>query len=503
MQFSSLARRACLQFPEYFAANEAEAEQGGQKYIFIKVLGSGATGVVLLAQRRSDKTHVAVKLVELSGMKESDRARAITEVHCLLHCTSFIILKCFDDYVYYHPDHCDGKEPAAIALVLDYANAGDLRAEIKGRAKINRPFREHEAGLLFLQCLMAVHHVHNKHMIHRDIKSANVLLCSNGMIKLGDFGFSKMFANTVSDDVGKTFCGTPYYVAPEIWRRCPYSKKADMFSLGVLLYELLMLKRPFDGEAITDVMEQTLKAQYEPLPDSISGEMRDLTYRLLQQDPKLRPSSRQALRLPICKLLLSGLSEVIASHPGMDAATRQLAQQEIVDVKASMSSRRDPASPGQSLGAALSMGSTDISGAISMDETADFSGGDVGIIDITNPQNVICEGYVKKLSSSENSVWKKRYLCIMSNTGHAVPKYALVLAVSKDAVREQHAITPFEELEDAFHVPPKYTPGMSEHVFAVATRVGNRLMFEARSEADRDRWIEHIQRSLFIDTTDE
>ncbi|RNF17023.1 putative serine/threonine protein kinase, partial [Trypanosoma conorhini] len=164
--------------------------------------------------------------------KEADRVnftgRAQAEVHCLLNCDFFSILKCHEDFA--KKDPLDGENLLMIALVLDYANAGDLRQEIKSRAKASRAFREHEAGLLFIQVLLALHHVHSRHMIHRDIKTANILLCSNGLVKLGDFGFGKMYSATVSGDVGKTFCGTPYYVAPEIWRRKPYSKKADLFS---------------------------------------------------------------------------------------------------------------------------------------------------------------------------------------------------------------------------------------------------------------------------------
>ncbi|EPY37940.1 hypothetical protein AGDE_05993, partial [Angomonas deanei] len=136
--------------------------------------------------------------MDLEGFTPEDRMRATGEVCCLLNCDYFSIVKCYEDFVLK-----DTKDPSVVkmvALVLDYANAGDLRKEIRNRKRANSPFEEHEAMLLFIQILLAVHHVHSRRMIHRDIKSANILLCSNGLVKLGDFGFSRMYAATVSDD---------------------------------------------------------------------------------------------------------------------------------------------------------------------------------------------------------------------------------------------------------------------------------------------------------------
>ncbi|RNE96507.1 putative serine/threonine protein kinase, partial [Trypanosoma conorhini] len=179
--------RVCRTFSDAFAMDETAAKEQGKKYWISRVLGSGATGTVLCAKRKSDGEPFAVKVVDMEGMSEADKNRAQAEVHCLLNCDFFSILKCHEDFA--KKDPLDGENLLMIALVLDYANAGDLRQEIKSRAKASRAFREHEAGLLFIQVLLALHHVHSRHMIHRDIKTANILLCSNGLVKLGDFGF--------------------------------------------------------------------------------------------------------------------------------------------------------------------------------------------------------------------------------------------------------------------------------------------------------------------------
>ncbi|KAH9582291.1 Protein kinase domain [Trypanosoma melophagium] len=492
----AMISRVCRTFSDAFAKDEATAREQGKKYWITRVLGSGATGTVLCGKRISDGESFAVKVVDMEGMSEADKNRAQAEVHCLLSCDFFSILKCHEDFAKKDPQN--EENVLMIAVVLDYANAGDLRQEIRNRARNKKPFLEHEAGMLFLQLLLALHHVHSRHMIHRDIKTANILLCSNGLIKLGDFGFSKMYSATVSDDVGKTFCGTPYYVAPEIWRRKPYSKKADLFSLGVLLYELLTLKRPFDGENMQEVMQKTLTGKYEPLPSSISPEMSEIVALLLSGDPRARPSSSKLLNMPICKLFMSGLLEIVQTQPSFDGPLREAISSQIQNVKQLLRSEKRAIvrqMDDSQAAASFAASTTFLEGATPLE----------GMGDLT-----LYEGIVKKQSG--NLAWKRRYLCILGvledgeklNNGQ-VPKFKswnLVLAVTKDTIRQQCIATPFAELEDVFPVPSKYTGSGAQHVFAVAFKTGKRLLFQARGEAERGEWMEKIQEALGLDDPD-
>lgn len=482
----------CRSFSDVFAKDEVPAREEGKKYWISRVLGSGATGTVLCAKRVSDGKPFAVKVVEMEGMSEADKNRAQAEVHCLLNCDFFSILKCHEDYTKTDPE---AKENVlSIALVLDYANAGDLRQEIKSRARADRAFREHEVGLLFIQILLALHHVHSRHMIHRDIKTANILLCSDGLVKLGDFGFSKMYSSTVSGNVGQTFCGTPYYVAPEIWRRKPYSKKADLFSLGVLLYELLTLKRPFDGENMQDVMQKTLSGKYDPLPPTVSPEMAEIVALLLSDDPRARPSSSKLLNMPICKLFISGLLEIVQTQPTFEGPLRDMISSHIQSVKQALKEeRRVIGRQAEGMESLHIASSTTLLGGASLTE---------GVGDF-----ILYEGYLKKQSG--DLAWKRRYLCIRGvladgeqAAAGGVPKFQrldLVLAVSKETLPQQCITTSFNELEDVFPVPSKYTGSNAAHVFAVAFRTGKRILFQARSDGERGDWMQKIQEALGID----
>eukprot|EP00656_Telonema_subtile_P055799 TRINITY_DN8750_c0_g1_i1.p1 TRINITY_DN8750_c0_g1~~TRINITY_DN8750_c0_g1_i1.p1 ORF type:complete len:198 (+),score=43.18 TRINITY_DN8750_c0_g1_i1:37-630(+) len=162
----------------------------------------------------------------------------------------------------YEEDH---EENDQLLIVMEFADSGDLDRQLKARAADNyRYFQEHEALFLFLQICLSLDHIHRHKMLHRDIKGANVLLTSTGLIKLGDFGFSHQYDDTVSGVVANTFCGTPYYLAPELWSQSPYSKKADVWSLGVILYELMSLKKPFSGNGMRELIDLSLIHISEP-----------------------------------------------------------------------------------------------------------------------------------------------------------------------------------------------------------------------------------------------
>lgn len=169
---------------------------------------------------------------------------------------------------------------------LSIKSGGDLANKVKERRGQHFP----EAQILdwFTQICLAMKHVHDRKIIHRDLKGQNIFLTKSGIIKLGDFGIARVLTNT--RDNARTMVGTPYYISPEIIENKPYSFKTDMWSLGVILYELCALKPPFNGDSLHFLALKIVRGAYTPIPSQYSKEMKGLVSALLQTDPNKRPT---------------------------------------------------------------------------------------------------------------------------------------------------------------------------------------------------------------------
>lgn len=128
--------------------------------------------------------------------------------------------------------------------------------------------------------------MHDKKIIHRDLKCQNIFLTSDNMVKLGDFGIARMLSNTREN--AKTLVGTPYYLSPEIIENKPYSFKSDIWALGVILYELCALKPPFTGDSLPFLALKIVRGAYSPIPSHFSKDLKNLVASLLQTDPNKR-----------------------------------------------------------------------------------------------------------------------------------------------------------------------------------------------------------------------
>lgn len=186
------------------------------------------------------------------------------------------------------------KPYSSLNIVMDYADGGDLQAKIKAQKK---PFPESQVLDWFTQICLAIKHIHDKKILHRDLKSGNIFLTKENRIKLGDFGIAKCLSNT--HDKAKTFVGTPYYLSPEIVQEKPYSFKSDIWSLGILLYEMTMLKMPFEGTSLPMLSLKIIRGNYSPIPSSVSKDLKNLIQSLIQIEIKNRPSIYEILRNPI------------------------------------------------------------------------------------------------------------------------------------------------------------------------------------------------------------
>merc|ERR1719443_482036 len=180
-----------------------------------------------------------------------------------------------------------------LCIVMDYADGGDIHMEIKKREGALIP----EARILdwFVQTCFAMHHVHERKVLHRDLKTQNIFLMATGQIKLGDFGIARVLDAT--KDYAKTMVGTPYYLSPEIIEDKPYNFKSDIWSCGVVLYEMTTLKHPFDADSLVILASKILKDQYPPPDAMYTADLKELIRRMLCKDASMRPYVRDILSL--------------------------------------------------------------------------------------------------------------------------------------------------------------------------------------------------------------
>jgi NIMA (never in mitosis gene a)-related kinase len=260
------------------------------KYKIIKLLGEGAFGKAYLAKSDNEDEQYVIKQVIMEEMTDQEKRDTFNEA---------IILKKLD-----HPNIIKFKEvfrqkrpKDALNIVTEFADGGDLGQKIEEQKK--KPFPESQILDYITQICLALQHIHKKHIIHRDLKSNNVFLMKSGIVKVGDFGIAKGLKSTW--DKAKTMVGTPYYLSPEIINSKPYDSKSDIWALGVLLYELMTFKMPFNAVSLPLLSIKINRGVYAPPPGIYSSELKDLLKKCLTLDPKGRPTINEILQLPLIK----------------------------------------------------------------------------------------------------------------------------------------------------------------------------------------------------------
>ncbi|AAZ10353.1 serine/threonine-protein kinase, putative [Trypanosoma brucei brucei TREU927] len=268
------------------------------KYRIMKGIGKGSFGEAVLVRSKEDGKRYVAKAIESAAMSAKEKRDVQNEIRILAAANHPNIIR-------YHEHFEDG---TLIFIVMEYADGGDLNTRIKDAKKNDPvvPFEPKLAMFWFLQICMALKYLHDNHILHRDLKTANIFLTAKNVVKLGDFGISTVVQNTLA--CAKTVCGTPYYFSPELCQNKPYNNKSDVWALGVILYELLTLQRPFLARSLKELLKKILVGQYEPIPSTVPAEIRGLCGALLQVNPVQRPSINRILESPFVQESLKGFS---------------------------------------------------------------------------------------------------------------------------------------------------------------------------------------------------
>ncbi|KAH6940562.1 hypothetical protein HPB50_000797 [Hyalomma asiaticum] len=278
-------------------------------YERIEVVGRGAfgyngidiVGVVTLYSEKSTGRNVVIKHIPVQQMSTEEKEGSLIEAKVLAMLHHPNIIAYYDSFL----------EDKSLAIVMEYAPGGNLYDYLKqrGRALLS----ERQVLSFFAQILLALEHVHSRQILHRDLKTQNLLLNQcRSIIKVGDFGISKILS---SKSKAESIVGTPNNLSPEICVGRPYNHKSDIWALGCILYELLTLRRPFEGNHVPSLVLKIIRGSYEPVSDQYSAPVRDLLEQMLQKEPSQRPSVNQLMAQPILLPVICDLYLTMGSLP--------------------------------------------------------------------------------------------------------------------------------------------------------------------------------------------
>ncbi|XP_070552703.1 serine/threonine-protein kinase Nek1-like isoform X6 [Ptychodera flava] len=254
------------------------------RYEKVRQIGEGSFGKALLVKSKKDGEYKVVKEISISKMGRREREDSKKEVSVLAkmrHPNIVCYLESFEDR-------------GNLYIVMEYCDGGDLYKVINRQRGVL--LDENKILDWFVQICLAIKHVHDRKILHRDIKSQNIFLTRAGMIKLGDFGIAKVLNSTV--ELARTCIGTPYYLSPEICENKPYNNKSDIWALGCVLYELCTLKHAFEAGNMKNLVLKIIRGSYPPLSPKYSYELRNLQASLLKRSARDRPSVNTVLKKP-------------------------------------------------------------------------------------------------------------------------------------------------------------------------------------------------------------
>ncbi|CAF0791627.1 unnamed protein product [Adineta steineri] len=266
------------------------------KYEFLKKIGAGSYGEVwlVLPKTSSPTTSSQTKQYVLKrlDLRQSTNNTSQNDIESAEREAKLLsTLK--------HPNIVAYKESFRskdnfLNIVMAYCEGGDLYTRLKEKKSQKQTLSEDQIVEWFIQICMALQYMHEKNILHRDLKTQNVFLTKNEIVKVGDLGIARVLDS--GNDFATTIIGTPYYMSPEIFSQKPYGPKTDIWSLGCCVYEMVTLEHAFNAKDMNSLVVKIIREETPKLSKHYSQPLRDIITSLLKKDPDQRPTAKSLLQ---------------------------------------------------------------------------------------------------------------------------------------------------------------------------------------------------------------
>ncbi|XP_077721342.1 serine/threonine-protein kinase Nek11 isoform X12 [Canis aureus] len=288
-----IARRYVLQqklgsgsFGTVYLVSDKKAKQGEELELWKKAYILLCMEVCfhnLVGEERERRK--VLKKISVGELNPNETVQANVEAQLLSKLDHPAIVKFYTSFV----------EQDNFCIITEYCEGRDLDCKIQEYKKAGKTFPESQIIEWFIQLLLGVDYIHERKILHRDLKSKNIFL-KNNLLKIGDFGVSRLLMG--SCDLATTLTGTPHYMSPEALKHQGYNTKSDIWSLACILYEMCCMNHAFTGSNFLSIVLKIVEGDAPSLPKQYPRELNAIMECMLNKSPSLRPSAIEILKIP-------------------------------------------------------------------------------------------------------------------------------------------------------------------------------------------------------------